>query len=142
MEKKDVMISLDVVVQNGENDDTISIESVGVMEREGEICRLSYMESDVTGTMGMKTTVETEGQDRVTITREGEHGSQLIMEKGKRHICQYRTEFGDIMLGVSSTHIKNNLTDRGGTLDFIYSLDVNLELTSVNHVQIEVRERG
>lgn len=142
MDKKEVMLILDFHIDSGDEDDTIAIESIGTMERDGEIYRLSYMESDVTGTEGIRATIEAVGQERVTITREGEYGSQLLIEKGKRHICQYRTEFGDVMLGVSSAKIDNKLTDGGGTLKFGYSLDVNLELTSVNKVEIEVRERG
>lgn len=66
--------------------------------------------------------------------------TNLILENGKRHLCQYGTPYGDITLGVFTTKLVDSLTDRGGDLTIEYLLDVNTSLSSVNQITISVRE--
>ena len=65
--------------------------------------------------------------------------SQLIIEKGIRHLCHYETGYGSISLGVAADVIEHNLLPDGGELQFSYTLDSGAEtLISRNSVLITV----
>jgi uncharacterized beta-barrel protein YwiB (DUF1934 family) len=101
---------------------------------------ISYKESETTGFDGVTTTLKIDGDDCVTLTRSGPANSRLILEKGRRHLCQYDTGVGSLMVGVSSCRILSRLSDGGGELTFNYTLDINSNLVSQNEVYISVKE--
>ena len=72
------------------------------------------------------------------MSRHGSVESQLIVEKGRRHQCNYETGYGSMTIGVSGDEIRSTLTDEGGNIFFRYSLDLNTALTSENQVDIIV----
>lgn len=76
----------------------------------------------------------------VILTRDGKKNSKLTLEKNKRHQCLYPTEFGNLIIGINTYEILNNLTEFGGSINLSYSLDANSELLSNNNVDITVKE--
>ena len=64
------------------------------------------------------------------------YDTNLVLENGKRHLCQYGTPYGDITLGVFTTKLEDSLTDTGGDLMVEYLLDINTSLSSVNSIII------
>ena len=71
--------------------------------------------------------------------RFGKVPSQLIIEKGTRHLCHYETGYGAISLGVAADVIEHQLSDEGGKLKFSYTLDSGAEnFISRNLVDITV----
>lgn len=101
---------------------------------------ISYLESDSNGLSGVTTTLKIEGDDSVTLIRNGTSQSRLVIAKGKRQLCHYGTGYGDLMVGISGCHINSSLSDAGGELSFNYTIDVNSSLVSKNEVFISVRE--
>ncbi len=66
--------------------------------------------------------------------------TNLILENGKRHLCQYGTPYGEVTMGVFTTKMVGSLNDQGGDLTVEYLLDVNSSLSSVNCITISVKE--
>ncbi len=81
-----------------------------------------------------------EGDQKVTLIRNGAQNSRLILEKGQRHQCHYDTGYGSMMVGVFANHINTDLGDDGGKLEVSYSLDINAGLTSLNEIFISIKE--
>ena len=144
--KKDVTINIRGTY-NFEDDEADVVE----LFTTGEFCRkngsyyISYDESEVTGFSGARTTLKVEDQRCVTMSRKGkgvgkDNMTQLIVQNGVRHQCQYDIGFGDMMIGVSGRSIHSSLNDRGGRLEFKYSLDINSLFASDNEMLIIVRE--
>ena len=77
----------------------------------------------------------------VTINRKGQFGSQLMLEKGRRHQCIYSTIAGDMSIGVFTKTVDNRLGENGGTLEVSYTLDFNTDLVSENRFFITVEEK-
>ncbi|MBP3441576.1 MAG: DUF1934 domain-containing protein [Clostridia bacterium] len=89
---------------------------------------------------GCTTTVHVENSSRVTVSREGAYNTELKMEKGKRNLCCYNTPVGQIMMGVFTSSIRSEYTEKEKTvLDFSYSLDFNNELLSKNRIKITAK---
>ena len=68
----------------------------------------------------IKGTMEQDGERESVelMTRFGKVPSQLVIEKGVRHICHYETGFGSVSLGVAADVIELDLTDAGGRRKF------------------------
>ena len=85
-------------------------------------------------------TLKIEGEKKVTLIKSGKRNARLVLEKDKRQQCLYSTEFGNLIVGVSTTNILSSLDNNGGTLDISYSLDINSGLSSINNISIKVRK--
>lgn len=123
-----------------EDCDTIELITRGYFARKGSNFFISYRESEATGYDGCTTTVKITGDSRcVTMLRFGSAQSQLVIEKGTRHICHYETGVGAMTLGVAADEIEQNLSDEGGEATFSYTLDTDTQLLSRNRVRLTVR---
>lgn len=80
--------------------------------------------------------------ETVTISRKGEQSSHLILEKNRRHQCLYQTIAGELSIGIFTKTFKNNLTEKGGSLEVSYTLDFNSDLVSENKFYIEIKEKN
>lgn len=140
--KKQVIISIKGVQSADDNNSDNNIELItgGLFSSRGSNFYISYKETEMTGLDGVLTTVKVEGSDRVTITRGGRYKTQLILEKGKRHLCHYATDFGSMMMGVNTANIDSTLNNSGGKISVNYSLEINHALASENRFEISVRE--
>lgn len=124
--------------QDGEND-RIQLKTRGSFVRRGGSFFITYEESETTGYAGCVTTVKVaEDGQRVAMLRYGRAASQLIIEKGVRHVCHYDTGVGALSLGVAADEIEHALTDEGGEVRFSYTLDSGTQELSRNLVKITV----
>lgn len=140
--KKDVLISIKGVYQTGEDNDEIEIFTTGEYYRKNDSYYICYDESEATGFSGSRTTLKVEQESKVTLERTGTASSQLIVEPGVRHQCNYDVGYGNMTIGVSGGHIKSSLTETGGNLVIKYSLDINTLLASENEMYVNVKESG
>lgn len=122
--------------------ESMELVTTGQFRRKGAKFYILYEESDATGYAGCRTTlIYDPKRQQVTMNRHGAAESQLIIEVGKRHQCNYDTGCGSLILGVNGSGIESTLEETGGELTFHYSLDVNATLISENTVQVTVECR-
>lgn len=139
--KKDVIIEIKGVYKQDGDQDEVELFTTGSYYKRNGHYYIAYDESEATGFEGAHTVLKVEDSDRVTLLRTGSAKSQLIVERGRRHQCFYDTGFGSMMIGVSGDRVVSELGDKGGRLEFAYSLDVNTTLASENSVCVLVREQ-
>lgn len=139
---KDYLIKIKGVQKyQGEGDaDVIELLSLGKFVKKGDSYYISYQETDATGFAGTTTTLKIENDPKVTMMRSHGGYTHLIIEKNKRHLCQYSTGHGNLMIGVSAGDIRCDLNEQGGDVYFKYALDINSSLTSENEIFIHVKE--
>lgn len=122
--------------------ESMELVTTGQFRHKGSRYYILYEESDATGYAGCRITlIYDPARQQVTMNRHGAAESQLIIEVGKRHQCNYDTGCGSLILGVNGSGIESTLGDTGGQLTFRYSLDVNATLISENTVQVTVECR-
>jgi uncharacterized beta-barrel protein YwiB (DUF1934 family) len=140
--QKDVLISIKgtVIPEDPAPPDIIELVTAGRYYSRGGAYYITYSESTATGLEGVVTTVKVEGENSVTLSRSGAARSRLVLERGRRHLCQYDSGYGHITIGVSGCKIKSKLNDFGGELSFYYTLNLNSTLVSQNQVSIKVKE--
>ena len=137
--KKDVIISIKGLQQNEEDAaDPVTLVTAGRYYRKNGSYYLSYEETELTGLAGTRTTLRV-APDSVRVIRTGLYPSQLVFEKGKRHLSLYHTDYGDLSVVVSTHSIQNTLTDDGGALDVKYAIEVGSSPLGVNHLSLNIK---
>lgn len=133
------LICIDGAMEQDGESDRIQLKTRGSFVRRGGSFFITYEESETTGYAGCVTTVKVaEDGQRVAMLRYGRAASQLIIEKGVRHVCHYDTGVGALSLGVAADEIEQHLSDEGGEVRFSYTLDSGTQELSRNLVKITV----
>ncbi len=137
---KDVIISVKGIQSTSDAEDEVTeLVTGGEYSNENGEITLSYMESELTGLEGTKTTFKI-NKDLVTLTREGMYNSQMIFEEGRRHFFLYETPFGATTMGVSAHSIETGLDEHGGDMEISYAVDIENVVMGHNTFHINVRE--
>lgn len=76
----------------------------------------------------------------VEMTRNGAVSSCLTIEKSKRNLCRYGTEYGDILMGISGHSMEVEFDGNNGEFVFAYDIDINGALVSKNEVKLTFRK--
>ncbi len=119
----------------------VKVTTLGSYVKKGESRFIVYKEYDSShGSKPITCILKIEKDNKVTLTKSGAQNSKLILECNKRHMCHYDTGFGSLMIGIFTNKVTCNLSDSGGQLDIVYSLDINSTLTSINEIHINVKE--
>ena len=118
----------------------IELTTLGSYVRRGSSRYIVYKEYMADQSPSTRTSIlKIDGDSRLTLMRRGGDNTRLILENGKRHLCQYDTEFGNMMIGVFTSRMQTDLDDLGGNLEVSYTLDINSSLSSQNDIRITIK---
>lgn len=137
--REDYIITIHGTMEQDGQSDSIELMTRGSFVKRNNNFFITYSETQATGYEGCVTTVKVEGANKVSMLRFGPAPSQLVIEKGRRHVCHYDTGAGHLSLGVAADEISSRLNEEGGRLRFSYLLDVDAESISRNTVDIRVK---
>lgn len=138
--EENYLITIKGTMEQRGDTDTVELMTRGSLVHKDGAYYIVYKETETTGYEGCTTTVKVaEDTRKVSMLRFGKQSSQLIIEKGTRHLCHYETGYGSISLGVAADVIEQRLDENGGSLKFSYTLDSGAEsFISRNLVDITV----
>lgn len=122
-----------------DEDSVVELFTDGMMYHRDGITMLTYEESETTGFQGSTTTLKIERNGRVTLTRKGSANSHLVLQKGVRHVGSYNVYGGSMEIGVYANEVDCSITEEGGSLRLVYTLDMNTSMFSRNELSIDVR---
>lgn len=139
---KDVIISI-TGVQNYPHgsDDAVELVTEGKYSYRDGHGVLSYMESELTGMQGTRTSF-TFTPDEVVLSREGTLTSKMIFREGTKNTFLYDTPFGSATMGLDTHRIHSTLGPRGGDMEIDYVVDFDHAVVGRNKFRINVREQG
>lgn len=138
--KKDVLIELKSSVEANGESESLEITTRGKLLKKDDSLFITYKETDQTGFDGCSVLIRVDGEQKASVTRNGDAPSHLIIEKGKRNVCAYNTPFTTAMLGISGARIRKKEENDETRLFISYELDLNAELMSRNELSIKIRE--
>ena len=118
----------------------MELSTVGTMEHTQDGYRLIYQESETTGMEGV-TTYMMVNPEAITLERRGRMNSLMVLEKGRRTICNYDTGYGSLMMGLYTSEIQTEMDNDGGEFYFHYTLDINSGMASSHDVHVSVKKR-
>ena len=136
--KMPVMLSLRGQQDYGDQEpEIISLITEGTLEKTEAGWIVAYKESDLTGLDGVLTTFRVE-QGKITLTREGKLRSQMVFQEGVRHESLYQMEFGALMMVVCAKKIVHDLSQTGGTVDLVYSIEIEHAMAGTVDYHLDV----
>lgn len=138
---KDVWISINSIHSYDQADeDSLEFSTDGHYYFDGENGCLTYMESEVTGLEGTRTSVIVM-PDQVVVDRDGMITSRMIFREGLRDAFQYTTPFGAATMGVDTRRIRKHMDENGGNVEIDYVVDMEHAVAARNRFQITVTEK-
>lgn len=140
-EKRDVLISIKGLSGTDEDGENIELVTGGQYSFEGRRAAFEYMESELTGMKGTKTSICVE-PDSVMVVRSGTVNMQMLFQEGRKNYFNYNTPYGSMTMGLATQCIINELTGQGGRLEVRYMMDVDSAMTTRNKVEIEIMNKG
>ena len=137
---KDVVISIRAIQACGMDDeDLVEFTTDGLYTFDGEVGCLTYMETEVTGLEGTRTSVMVM-PDQVVVDRDGLITSRMIFKEGARDSFLYNTPYGNLEVGISTSRLYSTISPEGGKLEIDYSIEIDHALAGRNSFRISVRE--
>ena len=138
--KKDAVIRI-VSKQRTENgDNTSEMSVVGTVTYEDDKSIIEYVENNAE-TGAEDTAITVFNNDTVSIVRNGQFSSEMMVEKNNRHLFFYRTPYGELTMGIYGNQVEWSRDDKGAVLKMRYSLDFNNGLISENTMIIYIEEK-
>ena len=102
---------------------------------------ITYSEDPTESGSETKTQLTIKKNKTIILERRGDLNSRLIITEGERNNCLYAIPQGSLTLGIYGKEVKSDMTEHGGILKMVYSIDMNLQPLSDNEVEIFVEER-
>ena len=138
---KDVVISMHSVHgYDSDNADTIDFCTDGYFYREGDVSCFSYMESEVTGMEGTRTSVVVRF-DEIVIDRDGLVSGRMVFREGQKNSFLYSTPYGTATLGINTRRIFHDFNENGGSMEMDYVMDMEHEFVSRNRIYLKIKEQ-
>ncbi len=120
--------------------EVIELVTEGHLEPRENGWLLTYEESDLTGMEGVTTTFRIE-PGKITLTRTGALSSEMVFQEGVIHESLYKVEFGALMISVCASKIAAKLTEAGGTVELVYSIEIEQSAAGTIDYFLEIRPR-
>lgn len=138
---KDVVIDI-VTEQFGDGDDwdLMEFSTDGEYIFDGESGCFSYMESELTGLEGTRTSVAVTPEE-IVVDREGCVTGRMIFREGTKTSFLYDTPYGAAMLGIDTRKIKHSFNEQGGSLEIDYVVNMEHTIVSRNIFKINITEQ-
>ena len=124
--------------ENGDNAGEMSV--LGKVTYEEDKSIIEYIENNEE-TGPEETTITVFQNDTVSIVRNGQFSSEMMVEKGKRHHTFYKTPYGELTMGIYGNQVDFSRDENGATLKMRYSLDFNNDTISENTMIIYIEEK-
>ena len=139
---KDVIISINSIHSYGrDEEDKLEFTTDGYYFYEDGTGCLSYMESEVTGMEGTRTSVIVSPQ-QVVVDRDGLITSRMIFQEGEKNSLLYNTPYGTATMGIDTRRIEQRFDEDGGELEIDYVVDMEHAVVTRNIFQISVKQMG
>ena len=137
--KQKVLLSIRGVQSYADQEpDVIELVTEGTLEKLGDGWEILYEETKLTGMEGVTTSFLIE-PDKIVLTRTGSLKSQMIFTLDKPHDSLYQMDFGALMITVCATKIHTDLSERGGTVDLDYRIEIEQNSAGMIEYHLDMR---
>ena len=138
--KKEALITITGKQNYGDDNDKIEMTTVGTIEETDDCYIIRYNEEQDPPQRPIRATLHiSKDEQKVEMLKAGAYGSLLIIERSMRNLCNYGTQYGDMLMGIYGRTIENNYGEEEGTFLFGYDIDINGAVSSRNEVTINFK---
>ncbi len=140
--ERDVYISIrglhQYVDQDGYDHDVEVVSSGKYYKKNGQQI-ISYKEQFAHEDKPVRALVKID-QDSLMVSRSGEMAGQMHFQPMRRNLTVYRTPFGVMEMGVTTSQLKMDLDEHNWKIKVNYALDINNQYTGTHEVEIQVQD--
>lgn len=130
-----ILIEVKGTQRYGRDTDVTELTTFGTIRDDGVAYIIRYKEElEEPGESVTVTVRVNKDESAVEMTRLSKTHSSLLIEKSKRHLCNYGTEFGDLLMGIYGRDIEADIEN--GRFNFEYDIDFNGAVASQNKVRL------
>ena len=122
----------------GQEPDELELVTDGCLEKTETGWILEYQESELTGMEGVTTVFQIEDK-KITLSRTGKLNSQMVFQEGKHHDSLYQAEFGTLMITVCASKVDYRLSESGGVIDLVYTIEVEQSAAGTIDYHLEIK---
>ncbi len=133
-----VWMTLDAAVTSEDGQDRLSLQTAGQLTFTPDGFELRYEETVDESAPPLSCTLCVRG-GVLTLERRGAYHSVLLLEPGRRHLCEYHTPYGAFLIGVHTRTLTHTLTEQGGEIRLLYTMDLPTGDTTRHEMTIAVR---
>lgn len=122
--------------------DKIEMTTVGTIEENENGFTLRYNEEQEPPLKPNRATLKiSKDEKNVEMIRSGSTNSCLIIEKSRRNLCNYSTQYGDMLMGIFGREINIEYDEESSKriFHFAYDIDINGALSSQNDVEVTLK---
>lgn len=120
--------------------EVIELVTEGELEKTKDGWNLTYEESDLTGLKGVTTTFSIV-PGKIVLDRKGPLCSQMVFQEGTFHESLYQMEFGALMITVCASKVSYDITEKGGTVDLTYAIDIEQSTAGVIEYHLDIKAK-
>ena len=113
--------------------------TLGKYRKDGEVARLSYDETDVTGMAGTRTGISF-FPGEIIVDRVGTVSGIMTFRPGLTDNMAYRTEYGQTNIGIDTRAIRQDFNENGGKAEIDYVVNIDHMSVGRNRFELTVRE--
>lgn len=138
---KDVVISISSLIDYGmDEEDRIDFTTDGVYQLEDGVAHIAYLETEVTGLQGTRTSVKVMPEE-IIVDRRGSLTSRMAFRAGSKSSFLYDTPVGSATMNMNTRSVRHRFDKNGGELEIDYVLDMEHAVVSRNKFLLTVREQ-
>ncbi len=138
---KDVFITMHSIHNYGEDDeDSLEFVTDGSYFVDGQTVCFSYLETEVTGMEGTRTSVFVRPNE-VVVDRDGMISGRMVFREHERTSFLFDTPYGSSTLGIVARRIKKSFNDCGGEVEVDYVMDMEHAIVSRNKIVLKIQEQ-
>lgn len=138
---KDVLVSVKGTQVIGEESDTIEVITSGTWHEKNGKQYLIYEETFEGIRETTKNTVKI-APDMIEVTKRGVVESRMVYERGKKHVANYMTPMGLIVLGITTKELFVEADREKLHVEVKYALEMNGQFVSDSSLEIHASVKG
>lgn len=135
---KNVTVSVKGFQSIDSEEDILELKTIGTYAFKNDKYYIFY---DEINDDGKKTeTMLKVGENIAVLKRTGATDNKMIIEVGRRNSSVYTTPMGEFFIDIYGEQVKSTLSENGGTVSLVYSLNMNATPIGRNRIEITVKE--
>ncbi len=136
---KDVLVSISGLQTELGSDETVEVVSCGEYHFRNGKHFVIYEEVMDESSNHMDTKCLLKMSDKqIELLKKGDVDTHMIFEEGKTHLSRYTTEFGDLVVGTTTSSIEIKNTEDELLAELAYTLEINYQFVSECHLTMKV----
>jgi uncharacterized beta-barrel protein YwiB (DUF1934 family) len=127
-----------IQMPGGKDEDVIELITEGKFYDKDNAKYLVYEESQLSGMEGCTTTLKIT-HDKIEMKRFGKATSQLVFQKGKRHVTNYSTVYGNFRMEILTKKLDMEIDENfKGNISLEYQMSLQGLSEGTNRLDIEI----